>query len=408
MNTKNLSTLNIHKLTKAQYDRELAAGRIDEDALYLVPDTDMTDSEILARLGDLGTNIQSNSTAIGEHIGKISANETNIANLSDRIEEVNSKIDTDLGDVVSTLEQNLNDGIGGLTQRLNDHAATSAETYATKAELNSEAGERANADAALAGRIATLETASATHATISALADEISARTTQDEELAGKISALDTHVADTYTLKTDFNSTVSTLGKDIDDLDKEIENHIGKDPATSENLGHVKLSDTPDNSLSVSSKTAATPKAVYAVSNNLQSHIAEAAELYIYTGDEVLLNSSIPINADTVGGMTVDKILAEARGEGTATGTVGYSSATPSNPTSVTLTNVTSGDHLYPKTNTASITDFSTATSSFLKFAKGTTEPTKAVGTIWFYGSAAPYQIRIYNGSAWEVVNSWQ
>lgn len=38
MITENLSTLKIHKLTQAQYDRELAAGRIDENALYLTPD----------------------------------------------------------------------------------------------------------------------------------------------------------------------------------------------------------------------------------------------------------------------------------------------------------------------------------------------------------------------------------
>ena len=38
MNTQNLSTLKIHKLTQAQYDRELAAGRIDENAIYLTPD----------------------------------------------------------------------------------------------------------------------------------------------------------------------------------------------------------------------------------------------------------------------------------------------------------------------------------------------------------------------------------
>ena len=35
---ENLSTLKIHKLSQAQYDRELAAGRIDENALYLTPD----------------------------------------------------------------------------------------------------------------------------------------------------------------------------------------------------------------------------------------------------------------------------------------------------------------------------------------------------------------------------------
>lgn len=38
MITENLSTLKIHKLTQEQYDRELAAGRIDENALYLTPD----------------------------------------------------------------------------------------------------------------------------------------------------------------------------------------------------------------------------------------------------------------------------------------------------------------------------------------------------------------------------------
>ena len=38
MITENLSTLKIHKLTQAQYERERDAGRIDENALYLTPD----------------------------------------------------------------------------------------------------------------------------------------------------------------------------------------------------------------------------------------------------------------------------------------------------------------------------------------------------------------------------------
>lgn len=38
MNTENLSTLTIHKLTQAQYDRELEAGNIDSNALYLTPE----------------------------------------------------------------------------------------------------------------------------------------------------------------------------------------------------------------------------------------------------------------------------------------------------------------------------------------------------------------------------------
>lgn len=46
MITENLSTLKIHKLTQAQYDRELEAGNIDPNALYLTPEEeiDMTPS----------------------------------------------------------------------------------------------------------------------------------------------------------------------------------------------------------------------------------------------------------------------------------------------------------------------------------------------------------------------------
>lgn len=38
MITQNISTLKIHKLTKEQYERELEAGSIDENAIYLTPD----------------------------------------------------------------------------------------------------------------------------------------------------------------------------------------------------------------------------------------------------------------------------------------------------------------------------------------------------------------------------------
>lgn len=49
MKTENLSTLKIHKLTQAQYDRELAAGNIDESALYLIPEeAQSTDTWIFA------------------------------------------------------------------------------------------------------------------------------------------------------------------------------------------------------------------------------------------------------------------------------------------------------------------------------------------------------------------------
>ena len=45
MITENLSTLKLHKLTQAQYDRELEAGRIDESAMYLTPDDETNNEE---------------------------------------------------------------------------------------------------------------------------------------------------------------------------------------------------------------------------------------------------------------------------------------------------------------------------------------------------------------------------
>jgi hypothetical protein len=49
LNIENLSTLKIHRLTQAQYDRELAAGTIDPTALYLTPDEDIDTSEYVKR-----------------------------------------------------------------------------------------------------------------------------------------------------------------------------------------------------------------------------------------------------------------------------------------------------------------------------------------------------------------------
>ena len=58
MITESLSTLKIHKLSQAQYEREKAAGNIDEYALYLTPDdgsepgsSDLGDADISA-IGD--------------------------------------------------------------------------------------------------------------------------------------------------------------------------------------------------------------------------------------------------------------------------------------------------------------------------------------------------------------------
>lgn len=48
MITENLTTLKIHKLTKKQYERELEAGRIDTNAIYLTPDEEANSGAELA------------------------------------------------------------------------------------------------------------------------------------------------------------------------------------------------------------------------------------------------------------------------------------------------------------------------------------------------------------------------
>lgn len=52
MKTENISTLKIHKLTQEQYDRELANGNIDENAIYLTPDENV-DLSIYATIDQL-------------------------------------------------------------------------------------------------------------------------------------------------------------------------------------------------------------------------------------------------------------------------------------------------------------------------------------------------------------------
>ena len=61
---ENLSTLKIHKLTQEQYDRELAAGNIDENALYLTPDEGIDLSEY-AKISDVNTGLNNLYKAFG-------------------------------------------------------------------------------------------------------------------------------------------------------------------------------------------------------------------------------------------------------------------------------------------------------------------------------------------------------
>ena len=54
MITENVSTLKLNRLTNEQYKRELAAGNINEDELYLTPDDTYSKAEINSLLPSYG------------------------------------------------------------------------------------------------------------------------------------------------------------------------------------------------------------------------------------------------------------------------------------------------------------------------------------------------------------------
>jgi hypothetical protein len=62
--TENLSTLKIHKLSQTQYERELVAGRIDPNALYLTPDEEIDLSNYVTK-EEMAIAIQNALDAIG-------------------------------------------------------------------------------------------------------------------------------------------------------------------------------------------------------------------------------------------------------------------------------------------------------------------------------------------------------
>lgn len=130
MNTKNLSTLKIHKLTQAQYERELAAGRIDENALYLTPDDNYSNEDIdtiLAGKSDTshihdnastendgfmssgmvvkldGIDTEANKTIVDDSLDNDSTNPVQNKIITSEINTLNSNLDGFKDDVASTV-----------------------------------------------------------------------------------------------------------------------------------------------------------------------------------------------------------------------------------------------------------------------------------------------------------------
>lgn len=354
--------------------------------------------------------IPEHTAAIASHEQRISANAQEIVDIKAEAETHAKK--AALADEASTRENadnDLNERIDDVITSLGGYVTGNASTYATKVELSAEAKTRGDADTALGNRITALETSSATHALQTALEAEVKNRADGDSALSSQISALQATAA-THATQAALNKEITDRGTAVSGVDTKLTTHAGS-TANGTNLAHVKLSDTADSSKGVGQGYAATPKAVQSVVTQLQDHATYAETMYIYTGDEVLLNSSIPIDADTVGGWTKDEIIAAATGSSAATGTVGFTTGTVTNADSVILTNVSSGKHLLPKTTVANITDIDTKFTDVVRFVTGSSTPASSyqkLGTIWFKGSAAPYTICIWNGSAWEVMNSWQ
>lgn len=97
MITENLSTLKINKLSQAQYERELAAGNIDPNALYLTPDEEV-DFSGYATKEDLETKADSDHS----HSDYETKNDAEA-----KLKEANSYTDDAVAEKVSYVAQTL-------------------------------------------------------------------------------------------------------------------------------------------------------------------------------------------------------------------------------------------------------------------------------------------------------------
>lgn len=114
MITQNLSTLKIHKLTQEQYDRELAAGRIDENALYLTPDEEID-------LTPYATKEEVAAKADAEHSHEIS-DVTDLQSTLDVMEdELRGYTDTKIADLINSAPTTL-DTLGEIADAMEENA----------------------------------------------------------------------------------------------------------------------------------------------------------------------------------------------------------------------------------------------------------------------------------------------
>lgn len=106
MITENLSTLKIHKLSKAQYERELASGRIDENALYLTPDeaVDLSPYATIEQLDDAIESALTTDETLIRVDGVLKVNTTNEAEVDNTLPITSAGVYTQLGNIAALLE----------------------------------------------------------------------------------------------------------------------------------------------------------------------------------------------------------------------------------------------------------------------------------------------------------------
>ena len=195
----------------------------------------------------------------------------------------------------------------------------------------------------------------------------------------------------------DLDIRINDIEEDLNNWETPLEEHKAKKGINQ--LGHVQLVDDSSLTYQKGFEYAATPYYV---------HEAIEKKPHLYTGENVSETVSLPINADTLGGLTKDQILAEAKGESSNSGMVSYTKGTTAqSPDKVILKDDSTGMHIYPETNIASIVDG----GSLFKWVVQSTAPTGAFGIIWLEGNGSngtKHNIKIWNGIAWEAINTWQ
>ena len=120
MITENLSTLKIHNLTKEQYERELAAGRIDENALYLTPYEEADNTDIYSLIDDLTSRL--NTLA--------DCDDTTLDQISEIVAYIKSN--KSLIDNITTNKVNVDDIINNLTTNTSNKPLSAAQGVVLK------------------------------------------------------------------------------------------------------------------------------------------------------------------------------------------------------------------------------------------------------------------------------------